>query len=309
MSNPSRKIKPVTKARWTVRTVLLLGCVLPSAFSVSCKTAGLVNALDKDSRAFFSQVRYIISREEEKTFLGLPPAERGTFIEAFWKRRDPDPGTENNEFKDEYLGRIAAANKLFRGGGKEGFIQDRGRILVLLGPPNERDTEPVGRYSGARAYETWTYMIPYQIRLSFVDFSGDGEYTLVRPDTRALQLINNAQTRLQSAEMSGADRYDFSAEVKQEDTVFLLIRVPSWNAWLKETGQAASEHRLAVDLTILDPSGQAVWRHQKEYAISSHDPSITIPLDLKKGSYHAYLTLDDARAKNPQHKTWTFAIE
>ena len=319
MCRPSRKISPVTTARLVLRGVLLLCIVLPSAFSLSCKTVGLVGALDKDSRAFYSQVRYIISREEQKVFLGLPPAERGAFIEDFWKRRDPDPDTEKNEFKDEYLLRIATANKLFRGGGKEGFIQDRGRILVLLGSPDERDSEPVGRYSGARSYETWTYMIPYQIRLAFVDFSGDGEYTLVPPDTRAMQLINNAQARLQSAEASGIERYDFNAEVKQESTVFLLIRVPSWNAWLKERRGTSSEHRLAVDLTVMDSSGKEAWRHQQEYDVASREGeaekpsdrgfSITIPLDLEKGSYHAYLTLDDTLAKNPQHKTWTFTIE
>ncbi len=318
MSSPSRKIKLMTTARSVLRTAVLLSCALSPALFLSCKSAGLINALDKDSRAFYSQVRYIISRDEEKAFLKLPPGERGPFIEDFWKRRDPDPETEKNEFKEEYLRRIAAANKMFRGGGKEGFIQDRGRILILLGAPDERDTEPVGRYSGARAYENWIYMVPYQVRLTFVDFSGDGDYTLVRPDTRTMQMINAAQTRLQGGESSVPERYDFSAEVRQEDTVFLLIKVPSWNSWIDDTGKTPSEHRLAVDLTILDPSGKEVRHHQQEYVIAPREGkagkpqdrggSITIPLDLGKGAYEAYLTLADASGEDPQHKIWTFTI-
>jgi GWxTD domain-containing protein len=292
---------------------------LPSALTLSCKTIGLVGALDKESQAFFSQVRYIISREEQKVFLALPPTERAAFIEDFWKKRDPDPETDKNDFKEGYLARIATANKLFRGGGKEGFIQDRGRIFVLLGPPDEMYAEPVGRYSGARSYEIWDYFTRHQIQLTFIDSTGDGEYTLIRPDTRAMQVINSAQARLQSAESSGEERYDFSAEVKQEDTVFLLITIPYRNFWLKEREKGAPEHSLTVDLTVIDSSGKEVWRHRQEYGLASHggetekssprDYSIKIPLDLGKGSYNAYLTLEDKLGKQPQHKIWTFTIK
>jgi GWxTD domain-containing protein len=308
---------PETRRRSGARIALFLFWTLPLVLALSCKTASLVSRMDKDSQTFFSQVRYIISREEQKVFLALPPADRAAFIEDFWKRRDPDPETEKNEFKEVYLARIAAANKLFRGGGKEGFIQDRGRIFILLGPPDERDTNPSGRYSAARAYETWTYLTA-QIQLSFVDMSGDGEYTLVTPDTRAMQMINSAQFRLQSLEAAGAENYDFSAEVKQEDAIVLLITIPYRNFWLREREKGAPEHALIVDLTIMNPSGKEVFRHKKEYRLSSgqdvtektppRDYSIRIPLDLAKGSYNAYMTLDDRLGEQPRHKTWTFVI-
>ncbi|MBN2198561.1 MAG: GWxTD domain-containing protein [Candidatus Aminicenantes bacterium] len=158
----------------------------------------LVRALNTESRDFYSQVRYVITKEEDETFLRLPAEEREAFIREFWLKRDPDPETEKNEFQEEYLSRIETANKLFRGGGKEGFIQDRGRILILLGPPDEIISEPVGKYADARSYEAWNYLTRHQIQLVFVDANGDGEYTLVRPDTRAMQIINRAQQRLRN---------------------------------------------------------------------------------------------------------------
>nr|MBA3569329.1 GWxTD domain-containing protein [Pyrinomonadaceae bacterium] len=55
--------------------------------------------LDKD-------VTYIITDEERKAFKKLATDdERERFIEEFWRRRDPDPDTDENEFKEEYYER------------------------------------------------------------------------------------------------------------------------------------------------------------------------------------------------------------
>lgn len=319
MSIPLKKTSPTKIIRSGIRTVLLFFFFLPAFLTLSCKTIGLVRALDKESRVFYSQVRYIISRKEKKIFLELPPADRGKFIEDFWKRRDPDPETEENEFKDEYLGRIATANKLFRGGGKEGFIQDRGRIFILLGPPDEIDTQPVGRFAEARSYEVWTYQTRYQIQLAFVDTNGDGEYTLIPPDSLAMQLINSAQARFQDSGSFGQELFDFDAEVKQEETVFLLIKIPYRNFWFKDAGENKLEHTLTVDLKVIDSSGKEIWRHQQDYNLVfreeeaenlfGHDYSIRIPLDFEKGSYNADLTLDDRVGERTQKKRLAFTIK
>src|SRR5688572_32039285 len=66
--------------------------------------------LDKD-------VAYIITDEERKAFKKLATDdERERFIEEFWRRRDPDPDTDENEFKEEYYERIAYANEHFASG-------------------------------------------------------------------------------------------------------------------------------------------------------------------------------------------------
>ena len=83
--------------------------------TISCSSTARAN-LDPESEAFLSSVRYIIIKDEKKDFLNLPPSERPAFIEGFWKRRDPDPETEINEYRDMYYQLIAEANNLFREG-------------------------------------------------------------------------------------------------------------------------------------------------------------------------------------------------
>ena len=61
-------------------------------------------------------MRYIITRQERKIFLNLIPSERKSFIEEFWEKRDPDPDTEINEFKEVYFELIEEANFLFKEG-------------------------------------------------------------------------------------------------------------------------------------------------------------------------------------------------
>ena len=59
-------------------------------------------------------VVYIITNEERAAFERLQAdEEREHFIEQFWERRDPTPGTPENEFKEEHYRRIAYANEHF----------------------------------------------------------------------------------------------------------------------------------------------------------------------------------------------------
>lgn len=59
--------------------------------------------------------------------------ERQAFITEFWARRDPTPGTEQNEFKEIYMGRVEAAYRQFRGEGTEGYATDRGQFFLIYG--------------------------------------------------------------------------------------------------------------------------------------------------------------------------------
>jgi GWxTD domain-containing protein len=78
-------------------------------------------------------VSYIITEEERKAFKVLKTdEERDQFIEQFWLRRDPDPDTPENEYKEEYYLRIQYANEKFSSG-IPGWKTDRGRIYVKFG--------------------------------------------------------------------------------------------------------------------------------------------------------------------------------
>src|SRR5512136_1971269 len=58
------------------------------------------------------EVVYIITKRERDVFLQLrTDRERDIFIEAFWKQRDPTPGTPQNEAQEEHQRRLDYANK------------------------------------------------------------------------------------------------------------------------------------------------------------------------------------------------------
>lgn len=134
-------------------------------------------------------VPYIISDAEREVFISLPTeSDRGKFIESFWKKRDPNLQTPENEFKIDYYNRIALANKFFSYSGIQGWRTDRGKIYILLGPPNEiqRDMSPTqtaySAFHGPK--EVWNYWglpnpnLPYNMQFVFVDKFGSGNYVL-----------------------------------------------------------------------------------------------------------------------------------
>ncbi len=150
-------------------------------------------------------VTYVITDEERRAFKRLQTDdEREKFIEEFWRRRDPDPDTDENEFKEEYYERIAYANEHFASG-IPGWKTDRGRIWIMYGKPHERETHPMGgnydrpSYHGGGStttypFEIWFYRylpgVGSGVEIEFVDPTGSGEYRIARsPDEKDAMLM------------------------------------------------------------------------------------------------------------------------
>ena len=141
------------------------------------------------------EVIYIISSTEKDVFLQMETdREREMFIQAFWKQRDPTPGTPENEFKNEHYRRIDYANYTFgRSVPKPGWKTDRGRIYIILGEP--RDIE---RFTGEvqiHNSEVWFYQglakygLPTGFNLVFFQKGGIGEYVLYSPTNDGPQAL------------------------------------------------------------------------------------------------------------------------
>ncbi len=81
----------------------------------------------------------------------MPPKDRAEFIMDFWARRDSDPSTLENEFRSVYCTRLAVADKAFRAG-TTGWMTDKGRIYILLGPPTDVIKKTVGDKSPELLY-------------------------------------------------------------------------------------------------------------------------------------------------------------
>ncbi|MDQ1453076.1 MAG: hypothetical protein QOK38_2942, partial [Acidobacteriaceae bacterium] len=89
-------------------------------------------------------VRWIITDQEMKAFKSLSnDEEREAFIENFWLRRNPNPDSPENEFKEEHYRRIAYANEHFAAG-KPGWKSDRGHMYIAYGKPDSIESHPAG---------------------------------------------------------------------------------------------------------------------------------------------------------------------
>ena len=133
-------------------------------------------------------VVYIISAQERSAFQKLTTDEERTqFIKEFWERRDPTPGTERNEFKEEHYRRIAYANDRFAAPVLAGWQTDRGHMYIIYGPPDEIESHPT-KTPTSFAHEQWLYRhldgIGDRVILEFVDSAGNGDYRMSR-DPRA----------------------------------------------------------------------------------------------------------------------------
>ena len=171
-------------------------------------------------------VRWIITDEELSAFKKLSNnAERDTFIEGFWQRRDPTPDTAENEYKEEHYRRIAYANEHYAAG-MPGWRTDRGRIYIMYGPPTSVDSHPMGgpyqrsaEEGGGQTetfpFEVWRYRylegIGQEIEIEFVDDCGCGAYemTLDRSKKDALLHVPNAglTTMEEMGQANKADRF------------------------------------------------------------------------------------------------------
>lgn len=158
------------------------------------KERELFKELDPQYQTWLNQdVVYIITPEERSAFLHLSTnEERDQFIEAFWARRNPDPDSPENTYKEDIYRRIAYANEHYSSG-IPGWKTDRGRIYIIWGKPDEVDSHPSGgtyerppEEGGGETttypFEDWRYRylegIGENVIFEFVDPTMTGEYHL-----------------------------------------------------------------------------------------------------------------------------------
>ncbi|HEY6376590.1 MAG TPA: GWxTD domain-containing protein [Edaphobacter sp.] len=171
-------------------------------------------------------VRWIITDQEMQTFKSLGnDEERDQFIENFWLRRNPNPDSPENEYREEHYARIAYANEHFAAG-KPGWKTDRGHIYIAYGKPDSIDSHPSGgsyerpmEEGGGNTstfpFETWHYRylqgIGDNIDIEFVDscMCGDYHMTIDRSEKDALKHVPGAGETLyeQQGQSSKADRF------------------------------------------------------------------------------------------------------
>ena len=171
-------------------------------------------------------VRWIITDEELSAFKHLSnDLERDQFIENFWLRRNPNPESPENEYREEHYSRIAYVNEHFAAG-KSGWRTDRGHIYIAYGKPDSIDSHPSGgnydrpmEEGGGNTstfpFEIWHYRylegIGDNVDIEFVDtcMCGDYHMTIDRSEKDALKMTPGAGLTMseQMGQSSKADRF------------------------------------------------------------------------------------------------------
>lgn len=169
------------------------------------------------------EVVYIIKPKEKNVFLQFnSDKERDIFIEAFWKQRDPTPGTPENEFKTEHYRRLAYANKFFgRETPRPGWRTDRGRIYIILGDPI--DIDRYESYQEVYPVEVWFYQgdvkhgLPPHFNVAFFKRRGTGEYVLYSP-------VNDGPQKILRSYYGDPTDYEAAYEMlKNVDTILANV--------------------------------------------------------------------------------------
>lgn len=297
-----------------IGTSLALGLVFLTL--TSCRFSRLKRDLYPEHKEFLSEVRYIITGKEKKVFLNLPDAERVHFIQEFWKKRDPNPETEINEFKDRYYKLIEEANHLFREGSTPGWLQDRGRIYILLGPPEERYIYPMGYQFYDNPSEVWRYGF---FPIIFVDYSFAGYYELVPISARYVATLLQAQMNLKpEVKMEGVIfDFDLNLEKIADNQIKVHIKIPYKNIWLVEKDEKLIT-TLLLNLEVFSDLKKKVWDFKEKYSISIDESEILETLDkhyeipveinLSKGNYRMNILLENKTDGKKVKKTIEFNI-
>jgi len=270
--------------------IILLAVI---ALTAACQLYRLEKELPPAFGEFLNKVRYIITGEERRIFLQMPDADKPVFVEEFWKRRDPDTSTEENEFKIEYENRFERTKELFIGEGVPGWMTDRGRIYILFGPPTDRQTQSAGFQSQGRCAEVWAYG---NFPVVFVDQTCTGQFKLVTFDLSPLRELNlsyggaltQAQDIAQKTIRNAEKLFDYETELTfvertpQRIAARLRIRLPYERIWFKSDGKDLRT-AFEVSLELRDGEKNLVWEGKAGFPIAISEDD----LPAKSGQKYA----------------------
>ncbi len=152
-----------------------------SPSDVDVESSLFLTMTEEELDTALEHARIIASSRELKQMKKLKDVDaKREFLITFWKKRDPDPRTPVNEYRQEFYSRLQYANERYSTRYQEGWRTDRGRVIVKYGPPSaiephlyDRDTIP---------YEIWQYNnIPGEGQAVFIfaDKNGFGEFELI----------------------------------------------------------------------------------------------------------------------------------
>ncbi len=268
--------------------------------------------MDPESERFYQFARHLFTKHERKLFLNLKDkADRQRFISQFWDIRDPDPSTEENEFRFEMEDRFKYVEKYFREGPIKGWNTDRGRIYILMGAPTSMDTDFNVRGSIGNDFVTsvirW-YYAESNIFVMFIEKRNSNSYKL---DLRSASLHFLDELERKKFFINPRDKrgeliplkFDLKleTETKKDGKQALVIYLDTKNLYFKESGESDLKIKLKIDLMVYHGKlGFKKHRLIKDITIDKkemlkNDARIQIPvfLELPKGKFKVDVSITD----------------
>jgi len=280
--------------------------------------------MEKDPfyESFYEKARLIMTEEEMEIYKRIPDREaKEEFIQEFWRIRDPDTSTAVNENKAEFEKRIEYANRWFgwrnpdKGRLKpeeqkryRGWDTERGRIYIVLGPPDSliydgsalmnegrRISSPEGR-----RYETWAYW-RYRLYVTFARGSM-GRWHITDPEPDLFHFLEAAKLNLiePGSREEAERRLTFEADY-EEGIVHISIPVTRINL-VEKGGLFVSE--LGVEMNVyrdhkkVDKLRQyKSFRWTEDQVLERDKMRIEVPYDpQEKGEYLLDIIVEDKLA-------------
>ena len=144
------------------------------------------------------EVKAIITKPERDAFKKLKTdAEKDKFIEEFWSRRDPSPGTPENEYQKNYEEQLRLVVDKLKGSRKKAADTDMGMTVLVLGGGYELTKEEKGSEDKPPS-QTWTYrhlppgLASGEIEISFEGDPDSGGFEFTEPK-KAHQILDTAR--------------------------------------------------------------------------------------------------------------------
>lgn len=169
--------------------------------TVSSKISGVfasefVVMSDEELNDIFDKCKYIATSVEVDKYERIKTTEgKREFLFNFWKDRDYDPSTPENEFYKQYLAKISLSNQKYGSLSRVGWKTDRGRIFIMYGDPSEIERFP--NQVDSKPYEIWHYNeLEGGVVFVFGDLTGFSDYTLLHSTLRGELRDDNWMRRI-----------------------------------------------------------------------------------------------------------------
>jgi GWxTD domain-containing protein len=122
-------------------------------------------------------LRYYAVPERLAALRQSSPEARAGLWATFLRETDPVPQTPEHEGLHDYFARIAQANARYREEETAGWLTDRGRVMVALGPPDQAYEPTSVDLSQRGRTQVWEYR-RHRLQIVFIDQSGFGRWRM-----------------------------------------------------------------------------------------------------------------------------------